>query len=72
MAPGMVQAAMSLNPGERERDQKRFSPDNNKNKNKNNITEKIKDSQQGHKIQHNDGKDSFLGSLLVLPVELWK
>ena len=23
-------------------------------------------------MQHNDGKDSFLGSLLVLPVELWK
>ena len=29
-----------------------------------------KGSQQGHKMQHNDGKDSFLGSLLVLPVEL--
>ena len=37
-----------------------------------NLTEKIKGSQQGHKMQHNDGKDSFLGSLLVLPVELWK
>ena len=36
------------------------------------ITEKIKGSQQHHKMQHNDGKDSFLGSLLVLPVELWK
>ena len=37
-----------------------------------NLTEKSKCSQQGHKMQHNDGKDSFLGSLLVLPVELWK
>ena len=35
-----------------------------------NLTEKTKGSQQGHKMQHNDGKDSFLGSLLVLPVEL--
>ena len=33
---------------------------------------KIKGSQQGHKMPHNDEKDSFLGSLLVLPVELWK
>ena len=23
-------------------------------------------------MQYNDGKDSFLGPLLVLPVELWK
>ena len=37
-----------------------------------NLTEKSKGSQQGHKMQHNDGKDSFLGSLLVLPVEMWK
>ena len=37
-----------------------------------NLTEKIKGSQQGHKMQHNDGKDSLLGSLLVLPVELWE
>ena len=36
------------------------------------LTEKIKGSQQGHKMQHNDRQDSFLGSLLVLPVELWK
>ena len=35
-----------------------------------NLTEKTLDSQQGHKMQHNDVKDSFLGSLLVLPVEL--
>ena len=33
-----------------------------------NLTEKIESSQQGHKMQQNDGKDSFLGSLLVLPV----
>ena len=33
---------------------------------------KTKGTQQGHKMQHNDGKDSFLGSLLVLPVELGK
>ena len=37
-----------------------------------NLTEKLKGSQQGHKMQHNGGKDSLLGSLLVLPVELWK
>ena len=37
-----------------------------------NLTEKIQSDQQGHKMQHNDGKDSFLGSLLVLPVKLWK
>ena len=37
-----------------------------------NLTEKIQHSQQGHKMQHNAGKDSFLGFLLVLPVELWK
>ena len=36
------------------------------------LTKKSKGSQQGHKMQHNDGKDFFLGSLLVLPVELWK
>ena len=36
------------------------------------LKEEIQDSQQGHKMQHNDGKDSLLGSLLVLPVELWK
>ena len=35
-----------------------------------NLTEKINGSQQGHKIQHNDGNNSFLGSLLVLTVEL--
>ena len=35
-----------------------------------NLTEKIKGSQQGQKMQHNDGKDSFQGSLLVLTVEL--
>ena len=35
-----------------------------------NLTEKIKGSQQGHNRQHNAGKNSFLGSLLVLPVEL--
>ena len=35
-----------------------------------NLTEKVKGSQQDHKMQHNDGKDSFLGSLLGLPVEL--
>ena len=34
------------------------------------LTEKIKGSQQGHKMHHNDGNNSFLGSLLVLPVEL--
>ena len=34
------------------------------------ITEKIKGSQQGQKMKHDDGKDSFLGPLLVLPVEL--
>ena len=36
------------------------------------VTGKIKDSQQGHKMLHNDGKDSLLGSSLVLPAELWK
>ena len=35
-----------------------------------NLIEKINGSQQGHKMQHNDGNNSFLGSLLVLPVEL--
>ena len=34
------------------------------------LTEKIESSQQGHNRQHNDGNSSFLGSLLVLPVEL--
>ena len=34
------------------------------------VREKIKGSQQGHKTQHNDGKNSSLGSLLVLPVKL--
>ena len=29
-------------------------------------------TQQGHKMQHMIVKDSILGSLLVLPVELWK
>ena len=37
-----------------------------------NQTKKSRGSQQGHKMQHNDGNDTFLGSLLVLPVELWK
>ena len=38
-----------------------------------NLTGKIQSAQQGHKMHHNDGQDSFLmGSLLVLPVELWK
>ena len=27
-----------------------------------NLTEKIKGSQQGHKMQQNDGKDYYLGS----------
>ena len=35
-----------------------------------NLIEKINGSQQGHKMQHNDGNNTFLGSLLVLPVEL--
>ena len=34
------------------------------------ITEKIKHSQQGHNWQHNVRNSSFLGSLLVLLVEL--
>ena len=37
-----------------------------------NLTEKIKGSQQGHKMQQKNGKESFQGSLLVLTVELWK
>ena len=34
------------------------------------LTEKIKGALEDHKMQHNDGKDSFLGSLLVLAAEL--
>ena len=34
------------------------------------LTEIIENSQQGHNRQHNVGNNSFLGSLLVLPVEL--
>ena len=35
-----------------------------------NLTEKITGSQQGHNRQHIVGNNSFLVSLLVLPVEL--
>ena len=35
-----------------------------------NLTEKIESSHQGHNRQHNDGKLTFLGSLLGLLVKL--
>ena len=35
-----------------------------------NLAEKIESFHQGHNRQHNEGINSFLGSLIGLPVEL--